>query len=244
RQELKGAAFTEMLRIIKEVDPPKPSTRLSESKDTLPSISAQRQTEPAKLARLVRGELDWIVMKALEKDRNRRYETASAFAGDVQRYLQDEPVQACPPSAGYRIRKFVRRNRKFLAVAAAFVLLMTAGLVGSLWQAVRATQAEHDTSIERDRTKAEAKRVRRNLYDAHVRLAQSAWDEARVKRLVELLEQYRPTLDEDLRGFEWHYLHRLTDTALTTFKGHRGLVWSVVFSPDGKLLATARGDPI
>ena len=89
--------------MIREEEPPRPSTRLSASKDSLPSISAQRQTEPAKLTRLVRGELDWIVMKALEKDRNRRYETANGFALDVQRYLADEPVQACPPSAGYRL---------------------------------------------------------------------------------------------------------------------------------------------
>src|SRR4029450_10711279 len=83
-----------------------------------PSISAQRHTEPAKLAKLVRGELDWIVMKALEKDRNRRYETANGFAMDVQRYLADEQVLACPPSAAYRFRKFARRNRRALAMAA------------------------------------------------------------------------------------------------------------------------------
>src|SRR5207248_7223455 len=93
KQRLTQAAFTEMLRMIREEEPPKPSTRLSDSKDSLPSISAQRQTEPAKLTKLVRGELDWIVMKALEKDRNRRYETANGFAMDVQRYLADEPVQ-------------------------------------------------------------------------------------------------------------------------------------------------------
>src|SRR5262245_16465935 len=110
KQRLRSAAWDEMLRIIREEEPPRPSTRLSESKDSLPSISAQRQTEPARLTRLVRGELDWIAMKALDKDRNRRYETASGFALDVQRYLADEPVQACPPSAGYRLRKFARRN--------------------------------------------------------------------------------------------------------------------------------------
>ena len=97
--------------MIKEEEPPKPSTRLSESGEALASISAQRQMEPAKLAKLVRGELDWIVMKSLEKDRNRRYETANGFAADVQRYLNDEPVQACPPSAGYRLRKFARRHK-------------------------------------------------------------------------------------------------------------------------------------
>src|SRR5262249_29893538 len=101
------------------------------SKDFLPSISAQRQTEPAKLTKLVRGELDWIVMKALEKDRNRRYETANGFAMDVQRYLADEPVLACPPSAWYRFGKFARRNKGRLAVAACVflaVLVMTASI--------------------------------------------------------------------------------------------------------------------
>src|SRR3989442_16029985 len=97
--------------MIREEEPQKPSTRLSDSSETLASISAQRHMEPAKLTKLVRGELDWIVMKALEKDRNRRYESASALAADVQRYLNDEAVQACPPSAGYRFRKFARRNK-------------------------------------------------------------------------------------------------------------------------------------
>ena len=99
-ERLTQAAFTEMLRAIREEEPPKPSTRLSDSKETLPSIAAQRHTEPARLTKLVRGELDWIVMKALEKDRTRRYETASGLAHDIEHYLHDEPVLACPPSRG------------------------------------------------------------------------------------------------------------------------------------------------
>ena len=98
-KRMKEAAYAEILRMIKEEEPPKPSTRLSDSGEALASISANRHMEPAKLTKLVRGELDWIVMKTLEKDRNRRYETANGFAADVQRYLADEPVQACPPSA-------------------------------------------------------------------------------------------------------------------------------------------------
>jgi serine/threonine protein kinase len=107
KKRVKEAALLEVLRVIREEEPPRPSTRLS-STEELPSVAAQRHTEPAKLTRLVRGELDWIVMKALEKDRNRRYETANAFAADVQRYLNDEPVLACPPSVWYQFRKFVR----------------------------------------------------------------------------------------------------------------------------------------
>jgi serine/threonine protein kinase/Tfp pilus assembly protein PilF len=114
---MKEAAYGEILRMIKEEEPPKPSTRLSDSGEALASISAQRQMEPAKLSKLMRGELDWIVMKTLEKDRSRRYETANAFAADVQRYLADETVQACPPSKGYRFRKFARRNKRALVTA-------------------------------------------------------------------------------------------------------------------------------
>src|SRR5678810_279063 len=116
-KRMKEAAYAEILRMIKEEEPPKPSTRLSDSGEALASISANRDTEPAKLTKLVKGDLDWIVMKCLEKDRNRRYETANSFAMDVQRYLADEPVQACPPSAGYRFRKFARRNRAAVLTA-------------------------------------------------------------------------------------------------------------------------------
>jgi eukaryotic-like serine/threonine-protein kinase len=142
RARLKQGAFADMLRIIREEEPPKPSTRLSESKGSLPSISAQRQTEPAKLTKLVRGELDWIVMKALDKDRNRRYETANGFAMDVQRYLADEPVQACPPSASYRLRKFVRRNKRPVAAGVALATLLVLGIVGTSIGLAWALQAE------------------------------------------------------------------------------------------------------
>jgi serine/threonine protein kinase/tetratricopeptide (TPR) repeat protein len=131
KERFRQTADDEIRRIIREEDPPRPSTRLLESKDTLPAISARRQTEPAKLTRLVRGELDWIVMKALEKDRSRRYESANGFALDVQRYLADEPVLACPPSARYRLWKFARRNKGVLAVAALvlfFLMLLGSGL--------------------------------------------------------------------------------------------------------------------
>ncbi len=141
KKDLEKAGMLEMLRVIREDEPSKPSTKLSSS-DALPTLSANRGTEPAKLTRLVRGELDWIVMKALEKDRGRRYETANGFAMDVQRYLADEAVQACPPTSGYRLRKFARKNRAALTTAAVIVLLLVAGIAVSAWQAVRATGAE------------------------------------------------------------------------------------------------------
>jgi tetratricopeptide (TPR) repeat protein/serine/threonine protein kinase len=130
RKESEQGGMLEMLRVIREQEPTKPSAKLSTA-EGLPTLAANRGTEPAKLTRLVRGELDWIVMKALEKDRNRRYETANGFARDVQRYLADEPVLACPPSAGYRLKKFARRNRGGLAVAGLvlfFLVLLGSGV--------------------------------------------------------------------------------------------------------------------
>jgi serine/threonine protein kinase len=131
KERFKKAAFDEIRRIIREEEPPRPSTRLSGSTESLASISAQRQMEPAKLTKLVRGDLDWIVMKCLEKDRGRRYATASGLAADVHRYLADEPVQACPPSTWYRIRKFARRNKGPVIAATVIVLCLVAGMIGT-----------------------------------------------------------------------------------------------------------------
>jgi serine/threonine protein kinase/Flp pilus assembly protein TadD len=135
RQRLREAAYDEIRRIIREEEPPRPSTRISTLGQAASTVSSNRRSDPRQLSRLFRGELDWIVMKALEKDRNRRYETASAFAADVQRYLRDEPVQACPPSAWYRFGKFTRRHRMGLSLAAC-VLALALGLTGSAaWSA-------------------------------------------------------------------------------------------------------------
>jgi serine/threonine protein kinase/tetratricopeptide (TPR) repeat protein len=150
KERFKRAAYDEIRRIIREEEPPRPSTRLSQSKDSLVSISAQRHTEPVKLRKLLRGELDWIVMKSLEKDRGRRYETANGLAMDLQRFLADEPVQACPPSAGYRLRKFARRYRVALTTVTVVGLALVAGTAVSTWQAVRATRAQAEASRQRD----------------------------------------------------------------------------------------------
>jgi tetratricopeptide (TPR) repeat protein len=144
RERLKGGAFVEMLRIIREEDSQRPSVRLSTTEE-LPAIAACRQVEPRKLSRLVRGELDWIVMRALEKDRNRRYETANGLASDLQRYLDNEPVQACPPSALYRLRKLARRHKGLLSTAAIVFMALIAGTAVATWQAMRATRAEKET---------------------------------------------------------------------------------------------------
>jgi tetratricopeptide (TPR) repeat protein len=187
KKELAKAGMLEMLRVIREQEPSRPSTKLSTA-EGLPTLAANRGTEPAKLTRLVRGEVDWIVMKALEKDRNRRYETANGFAADVQRYLADEPVQACPPSAGYRFRKFARRNKTQLAIAGLilFFLILLGG--GGGW-------------VMRDRAARRAvleERVGQALHEAAERQAQGRWTEAlaAARRAEELLG---PGGSEELR---------------------------------------------
>src|SRR5262245_7453704 len=117
KDRFKEAGYDDIRRIIREEEPPRPSTRISTLGQAATTLSTQRQSDRKRLSRLFRGELDWIVMKCLEKDRNRRYETASALAADVQRYLNDEPVQACPPSALYRLRKFAWLHKAGLAAA-------------------------------------------------------------------------------------------------------------------------------
>jgi serine/threonine protein kinase len=174
-ERLTQAAFAEVLRLIREEEPPRPSTRLLESRDTLPSVSAQRHMEPAKLTKLVRGELDWIVMKALEKDRSRRYETAAGLARDVQHYLADEPVRACPPTVGYRLRKLLRRN-KGPAVAVGLVLLaLVAGIIGTTWGLVGTQKALSE--LQEQQTKTQAAEREKTL-----QLAMSRWKEAQLSR--------------------------------------------------------------
>ncbi len=130
RQRLKEAAWDEIRRMVREEDPPKPSTRLSSS-EALPNLAARRHADPGRLTGLVRGDLDWIVMKALEKDRSRRYETASGLALDIQRHLAGDAVLAAPPSRLYRLRKFVRRHRQMVTAASLGLLALVAGIVGT-----------------------------------------------------------------------------------------------------------------
>ncbi|MHC5002523.1 MAG: tetratricopeptide repeat protein, partial [Planctomycetota bacterium] len=167
--QLRSAAYGEIQRIIREETPHRPSTRLT-SLHTLPTVAEQRRAEPGKLPQIIRGDLDWIVMKAMEKDRTRRYDTASDFAKDLQRYLDDEPVLASPPSAGYRLGKFIRRNKVAMAVASLIVLVLVLGVIGTSWGMVRAIdekqRADDAASAEAEaRVEAEdnARRAEREL---------------------------------------------------------------------------------
>ncbi len=156
---LRHAAYGEIQRIIREVDPPNPSARLSQSAETLASVAANRRSEPQRLGAIVRGELDWIVMKALEKDRQRRYESASGLATDIQRYLTGEAVTAAPPGRIYKLRKTIRRNRGKVTAAAAVAASLLVGVVGFAWQARQAASQRDVAVAARDAAELERRRA-------------------------------------------------------------------------------------
>jgi WD40 repeat protein/serine/threonine protein kinase len=213
RKELEEAGMLEMLRVIREEEPSKPSTKLS-TVEGLPTLAANRGTEPAKLTRLLRGELDWIVMKALEKDRRRRYDSASALAADVQRYLNDEPVQACPPSAGYRLRKFLRRNKGPVLAAALAVLALFGGGIGAafgvLWH--QAVLARGEAEAARDGEAKARELLAAFEYGRTMQVAHEEWRDNNIAAALALLHSTRA----EFRGWEWRYLHRLCHADLRT----------------------------
>jgi serine/threonine protein kinase/tetratricopeptide (TPR) repeat protein len=165
RKQLKEAAMAEVLRLIREEEPPKPSTRLSTTEE-LPSVAANRGLEPKKLNGLVKGELDWIVMRALEKDRDRRYESANGLALDLLRYLHDEPVAACPPSTRYRLKKFLWRNKGPVLAAALLLGMMLAGIAGTTVGLFRARQAEAQALREKGDADIARKQAEHNFRKA------------------------------------------------------------------------------
>jgi WD40 repeat protein/serine/threonine protein kinase len=223
KERLRTVGYDEIRRIIREEEPPRPSTRISTAGQAVATVSANRGSEPRKLTALVRGELDWIVMKTLEKDRNRRYETVSAFAADVQRYLADEPVLACPPSRWYRFRKFCRRNKGVLVATSVVGLTVVAAVVVLVTSLVLITG-------EQQATRREA-----NLH--RITLAHHELSADNLGRALKLLEE----CPEDLREWEWHYLMRLCKVEPLVIQ-NEAEVYCVAFSPDGERLASGCGD--
>ena len=257
------AAIDEILKIIGDEDPPRPSLRLSGGQ-SLASIAANRRIEPARLSRFMRGDLDWIVMRSLEKDRARRYATVGSLAADVQRFMNDEPVEAGPPSTTYRLRKFARRNTGLCVSASLIAMLLLLGTVISTWLAIRAIRAEHraeELAIEANRSADDARdalgiadwqrmkaletanEARRSRYHSHLLMASGAAENNRAGAAIDWLEMEIPQPGHpDARTFGWYYLRSQCQRELATFFGHSGRVWGAAFSPDGGTLATAGAD--
>src|SRR4051812_9924420 len=240
-KDLMVSGLDAMRRTIRETEPAPPSTRLSTMlAGGLSATALHRRAEAPKLVNLLRGDLDWIVMKCLEKDRARRYQTANGLAMDVQRHLKNEPVVARPQSAAYRFQKLVRRNKLTFATVAAVAVALLIGLGGALWQWRRAEHLAQVESRERLLAEAQAAKIRLNLYASNISLASQAIQRGDFGLARRTLAELKPGLGEaDLRGFEYRYLWNLCQgDQLATLTGHEWIVSCAAFSPDGKLIAT------
>jgi WD40 repeat protein/serine/threonine protein kinase len=260
-EELMAIGIEEMRRTIRETEPLRPSTRLGKlSGEELSTAAQLRSLEGPKLVSSLRGDLDWIVMKALEKDRARRYETANGLAADLKRHLNNEPVVARPPTTAYRFQKALQRNKlAFTAATAVAVALMT-GIAFSTWQAARAERARAGEAAQRQLAQANLQKARENeqearqaqaeearqrrraeaeVYVADMHFAQEAGEQNDVGRLRDVLEE---TAAYPERGFEWYYWQRQTHLELLTFHGHSDWVLKVAFSPDGQRVVTGSWD--
>ncbi len=249
RDAFRQAGWEERQQLICDRDAVRPSTWLRHLPPArAAAVAAQHGMDPSRLVSLLQGDLDWIVMKCLEKDRARRYETAAALADDIQRHLRHEPVAASPPGRVYRMRKLIRRHQIAFITAAVVLLTLCLGVVASRWQAVRALRAERAQHALRERAEASAARAlaeeqnaratRREAqwraYSAEMLLAHEAYLDGKVRRARALLEKHAPAagVTEDLRGFEWRYLWRLCaeGDALASLHAHDGPVSMVAFA--------------
>jgi WD40 repeat protein/serine/threonine protein kinase len=251
KKRLHQAAFDEVLRIIREEDPPKPSTRISTLAQAATTVSTNRKSDPRRLSQSFRGELDWIIMRCLEKDRNRRYETAIGLARDIQRYLHDEPVQACPPSWRYRFGKFVRKHGKLLATAAAFALLLIMLALGAAVSAWQLAAEKDATSQQLQETLNAQGQTKLELYQSLVAQARanrlSRRSGRRVRSLEILTEASRLARelqlpDDEVRNETIACLPLVDLTLAKTWDLYLAAVASLEF--DGNLERYARYDPL
>ncbi len=246
-KRLRSVGYQEMQRIIMEEEPERPSTRLRQKSVEASTSSLATSHYP------LSTDLDWIVMKCLEKDRGRRYETANGLAMDLQRHLNNEPVVARPPSNLYRLQKLVRRNRLVFAAGACVLAALVIGLGLAAWQFIeksraykRVVVAEGEQRRQREAAQTaqakeaeERQRAEAEAYVADMNLAQEAWERNNVERLRMLLDQ---TAAYSARGFEWYYWQRQAHLELVTLRGHSDAILSVAFSPDGQRIVTGSGD--
>ncbi len=266
---LRRAGLIEMQRVIREDDPPKPSTKLTRTGDVSTEIAMKRRTDLRTLSRQLRGDLDWIVMKALEKDRTRRYETVTGLAEDVRRHMEDRPVEAGPPWVGYHVGKFVRRYRVHVVAALLLFVAMAAGTVGTTWFMLDAQEQERmakrqeklaktardkeaDQRKRADREAAEATVARdaalrtQSLFLADLANQQTAAGDAGTALLLalEALPEKPSNPDRPYVVEAQHSLYRAV-VALrerVVLLGHESEVLHAAWSPDGSRVVTASED--
>jgi len=266
RESLEEAGFAEIQRTIREDEPPLPSTRLTSLGDKAKAIAENRRTQIITLTRRLHRELEWIPMKAMRKDRTRRYRSASELADDIQNYFTGTPLIAGPETVAYRARKFVRKHAGSVATAALLAVVIILGLVASIVMGCRAEQAREQEAAARAQAeqardketalraqveqaliraeqaekaaKEKSEELRRTLYVNSIQLADAKYREANIRRVRELLE----SCPNDLRGWEWYRLRHIADQSRMTLRGHKILATSVAFSPDSNRIISGSWD--
>ncbi|MFG0332099.1 MAG: protein kinase, partial [Maioricimonas sp. JB049] len=246
RSELRELRFDELRRVIQEVEPSPPSRMLlQQDRQQAGRLARLRGSDAHQLQRICRGELDWIVLKALSKQRDARYQSAGALAADLRRFLAGEAVEAGPPTAMYRLRKMAQRYRQVLITTVCLALILLAGTGVSLWQSIRATLAEQEADRHRREAvsnatlaEAQAEQARRLLYASDVRMAAEASAREDITRMRELLAAHVPEAGQpDRRGFEWHYLWKQNAVSSAVIAAFDHALYFVALSSDGAWLA-------
>jgi len=258
-KRLREGGIDHIQQVICEEQPLTPSARLTSLGNKAKAIAESRRTQIITLTRRLHRELEWIPMKAMRKDRTRRYRSASELADDIQNYLTGTPLIAGPESGVYRTRKFVRKHAGSVAMVALVAVVIIIGLVASIVMGCRAERAREQEALAREKEAAARKQVeqaleraenaekaarekseelRRTLYVNSVQLADAKYGEANIRRVRELLD----ACPEDLRGWEWYRLRHISDQSRMTLRGHKKLAKSVAFSPDGKRIISGNWD--
>jgi len=252
RESFEKGGFAEIQRVIQEVDPPNPSTAFSKLGDEAKKIAEKRKTQVVPLARRLHRELEWIPLKAMRKERVRRYRSASELADDIQNYLNGNPLLAGPETAIYRVKKFVRRHAGSVATVVLVAAAIIVGLIVSAAMYFRAEQARKSEAIARNQAEqaekvaqeqkniaeTKAEDYRRSSYVNSIGLADASYREGNISRVRELLN----SCPNDLRGWEWHRINYVSDQSIMTLRGHRGYVYSAILTPDGKRIISGGSD--
>jgi WD40 repeat protein len=251
-KRLREGGIDHIQQVICEEEPRTPSARLTSLGDKAKTVAERRRTQIITLTRRLHRELEWIPMKAMRKDRTRRYRSASELADDIQNYLTGTPLIAGPESTAYRARKFVRKHAGSVATAALLLVVIVLGLVASILMGCRAEQARKQEAAARKQveraliraenaekvTKEKAEELRRTLYVNSIQLANAKYREGNIRRVRALLE----SCPNDLRGWEWYRLQHITDQSRMTLRGHSDKVHGMAVSPDGKRIVSGSVD--
>ncbi|MEM7392150.1 MAG: serine/threonine-protein kinase, partial [Verrucomicrobiota bacterium] len=253
RERLNAVNAWETWNLIVQTPNPRPSSRLRDTSVGLRTVAENRMCPAPQLRKQLAGDLDIVILKSIEKEQERRYESVYSFAADIERYLARKPIEAHPPSLAYRLRKMIQRNRMAASLMGLIGLLLTGSLAGALYSSSYFRQQEQkqrtlaDQNADLAQTAWEERNIAvRNRYHADMRVAYNDFTAGQIVRLYDLLRRYLPdeNTGQDLRGWEWYYLLGQCRQEERTLRRHTDMINSLAWSPDGQRLASASRDRV